>query len=81
MFCGALGLGFERERHGRGPQRYAAVLPDGTVFEIYPATVERRTGAVRLGFGVDGAALDPPSRPGRHPLTAPDGRTAEVHAG
>ncbi|WP_182881030.1 glyoxalase/bleomycin resistance/dioxygenase family protein [Microbispora sp. H10949] len=79
-FYSALGIGFTRERHGDGPEHYAAVLPDGQVFELYPATSERRTGAVRLGIGVDGAACEPPLKPGRHVVTDPDGRVIEVYA-
>nr|WP_026120606.1 glyoxalase/bleomycin resistance/dioxygenase family protein [Nocardiopsis potens] len=80
-FYRALGLDLRRERHGRGPEHFAAVLGGGAVFELYPASGERRTGAVRLAFAVDGAAARPPLEPGRHLLTDPDGRTVEVHAG
>ncbi|GAB3141953.1 glyoxalase/bleomycin resistance/extradiol dioxygenase family protein [Microbispora hainanensis] len=79
-FYGALGLGFTPERHGQGPRHYAAVLADGTVFELYPATAERRTGSVRLGLHVDGAAAEPRLEPGRHLMTDPDGRVVEIHA-
>ncbi|MEU8194010.1 glyoxalase/bleomycin resistance/dioxygenase family protein [Microbispora amethystogenes] len=79
-FYSALGIEFVQEQHGSGPQHYAAVLPDGTVFELYPATAKRRTGAVRLGFNLDGTTVTPPLEPGRHLLTDPDGRTVEVHA-
>ncbi|XVQ89458.1 glyoxalase/bleomycin resistance/dioxygenase family protein [Microbispora siamensis] len=79
-FYSALGIGFTREQHGNGPQHYAAVLPDDTVFELYPATSERRTGAVRLGFSVDGATCEPRLKPGRHLITDPDGRVIEIHA-
>ncbi|MEU6408554.1 glyoxalase/bleomycin resistance/dioxygenase family protein [Microbispora sp. NPDC046933] len=79
-FYGALGVEFTRERHGRGPQHYAAVLADGTVFELYPATTGRRTGAVRLGLHVDGATTQPRLGPGRHLLTDPDGRVVEIQA-
>ena len=37
-FYSALGLCFAREQHGQGPQHYAAVLDDGSVFESYPAS-------------------------------------------
>ncbi len=40
-FYDALGIRFEREQHGHGPQHHTAVLPDGTVFELYPATAGR----------------------------------------
>jgi catechol 2,3-dioxygenase-like lactoylglutathione lyase family enzyme len=79
-FYGGLGLSFTAEQHGQGPQHYAAVLADGAVFELYPATPDRESGALRLGFKVTGAAATPPLAPGRHHLTDPDGRTIEVHA-
>lgn len=79
-FYTALGLGFLRERHGQGHEHHAAVLADGVVFEIYPATAERSTGAVRLGFTVDGRLASPPLEPGRHTLTDPDGRAVDVVA-
>ena len=51
-FYRALGLSFERERHGSGPVHYAAKC-DGTVFEVYPARQgEPATASVRLGFSV-----------------------------
>ncbi len=40
-FYSALGLCFAREQHGQGPQHYAAVLDDGSVFEIYPLPPEK----------------------------------------
>lgn len=67
-FYEALGLAFTEERHGSGPAHLAAVLPDGTVVEIYPTTepgpVARGSLAdVRLGLVVEDvdrtlAALD-----------------------
>ncbi|MFB4320113.1 VOC family protein [Actinomadura sp. 21ATH] len=73
-FYGGLGLEFARERHGGGPVHYAAVLPGGGVFELYPATEEKRTGAVRLGFVLgDGE--------GRRVLRDPEGRIVEVCGG
>ena len=79
-FYGALGLSFAAEQHGQGPGHYAAVLADGTVFELYPAGPDRESGAVRLGFTITGATATPPLTPGRHRLTDPDGRTIEIHA-
>ncbi|MFI5763536.1 MULTISPECIES: VOC family protein [unclassified Streptomyces] len=79
-FYADLGLAFTAERHGRGPEHYAAVLPDGMVLELYPATDERLTGSLRLGLAVDAAAVRPPLAPGRHRLVDPDGRTVEVSA-
>ncbi|MFJ5094220.1 glyoxalase/bleomycin resistance/dioxygenase family protein [Streptomyces sp. NPDC088557] len=79
-FYQGLGLDFAAERHGQGPDHYAAVLPGGTVFELYPAREGRTTDALRLGLATRGAAATPPLTPGRHMLTDPDGRTVEVHA-
>ncbi len=79
-FYGALGVEFTPEQHGQGPRHYAAVLADGTVFEVYPATAERRTGSVRLGLQVDSATAEPPLEPGRHLMTDPDGRVVEIQA-
>jgi lactoylglutathione lyase len=36
-FYSSLGAKFESERHGNGPDHYAAVLSDDLVLEIYPA--------------------------------------------
>ncbi|MFC4909998.1 glyoxalase/bleomycin resistance/dioxygenase family protein [Actinomadura gamaensis] len=77
-FYESLGLRFATERHGDGPKHYAAVLDDGMVFEIYPASRRGETGALRLGFTLDGRSLRPPLPPGRHLLTDPDGRTVEL---
>jgi hypothetical protein len=79
-FYGRLGLTFTAERHGQGPEHYAAVLADGTVFELYPARPDRETGALRVGFSVACAAATPPLAPGRHVAADPDGRTVEIHA-
>lgn len=79
-FYADLGLGFTAERHGRGPDHYAAVLPDGMVLELYPAGDDRLTGALRLGLAVDAAGARPPLAPGRHRLVDPDGRTVEITA-
>lgn len=35
-FYEALGMDFKEEKHGNGPKHYAAVMDNGTVFEIYP---------------------------------------------
>ncbi|WP_327308214.1 glyoxalase/bleomycin resistance/dioxygenase family protein [Streptomyces sp. NBC_01298] len=82
-FYGDLGLAFTPERHGRGPEHYAAVLPDGMVIELYPARDDRLTGALRLGLAVpafDGSATRPRLAPGRQRLVDPDGRTVEITA-
>ena len=79
-FYANLGLTFTAEKHGQGPEHYAAVLADGTVFELYPARPGRQTDSLRLGLTVPGDATVPPLAPGRHVLTDPDGRAVEVHA-
>lgn len=79
-FYTALGLTFTGEQHGEGPEHYAAVLVDGTVFELYPARPGWQTDRLRLGLGIQGSVAVPPLTPGRHILTDPDGRTIEVHA-
>ncbi|KRD06178.1 MULTISPECIES: hypothetical protein [unclassified Streptomyces] len=75
-----LGLVFTAERHGQGPEHYAAVLADGAVFELYPSRAGRQTDVLRLGLAVDGRSATPPLTPGHHLLTDPDGRTVEAHA-
>ncbi len=77
-FYTRLGLRFVRERHGDGPEHHAAELPGGMVFEIYPATAARATGAVRLGFAVDGRRALPRLEPGHRVLTDPDGRKVDL---
>ncbi|WP_433476950.1 VOC family protein [Spirillospora sp. CA-142024] len=80
-FYSRLGLTFHKEQHGNGPEHYAAVLPDGVVIELYPATERRPATSARLGFNVTGHTMTPPMKAGRHLLDDPDGRTVEVHAG
>lgn len=81
-FYGGLGLDLAAERHGRGPEHFAAVLADGVVFELYPATPQRLTGFLRLGLTVvsDGGRRGAGSAPavGRHLLTDPDGRVVDL---
>ena len=79
-FYASLGLGFTAERHGQGPEHYAAVLTDGTVFELYPAQPGRQTSTLRLGLAIEASTAVPPLSTGRHQLTDPDGRTVEIHA-
>ena len=52
-FYEALGLSFEREQHGAGPQHFSCQMTWG-VLELYPAT-ERFPAecSTRLGFHVD----------------------------
>ncbi|MFF8314608.1 VOC family protein [Streptomyces lydicus] len=81
-FYAGLGLTFQREQHGEGPEHYAAVLGEGVVFELYPASSARpATGSLRLGLVVsaeDAAAARPAQPTGRRLVTDPDGRTVEV---
>jgi len=53
-FYSSLGAQFESERHGNGPDHYAATLSDDLVLEIYPAPdgVTPDSG-LRLGLSVD----------------------------
>lgn len=50
-FYEKLGLKFEREKHGGGPEHYAC-QSSSSVFEIYPLETESSAGA-RLGFSVE----------------------------
>jgi len=51
-FYQAIGLKFQRERHGSGPEHFASDT-GGLIFEIYPMCTEGMdTAAVRLGFRV-----------------------------
>lgn len=77
-FYAGLGLTFTKERHGAGPEHYAALL-DGTVFELYPADGRRpATGSLRLGFTVPAGSTALAFAPGRHVLTDPDGRVVDL---
>lgn len=52
-FYEQLGLRFDKQQHGNGPQHYSADLGT-TVFEIYPYKEESKTtDGVRLGFIVE----------------------------
>ncbi|MFE5328681.1 VOC family protein [Embleya sp. NPDC056575] len=77
-FYASLGLALVRERHGSGPEHYAATLDDGTVMELYPARPDRMTGYLRIGLVL---AADSPLPRGRHLLTDPDGRSVDVRVG
>lgn len=78
-FYEALGLRFVDERHGDGPAHVAAVLPGGTVVEIYPGPAPSPP-TPRLGFTV----ADPPAvaaslgAPSPTVLTDPDGRRVHL---
>jgi hypothetical protein len=52
-FYGKVGLACTRERHGDGPEHFAAVLAHGGVIEIYPAAVAGRT---TFGLSVESPA-------------------------
>jgi len=72
-FYGALGLDFQKERHGAGPEHHACAI-GGSTFEIYPLQPGAAgTRGTRLGFAVasvadavqaalsaDGVVLSPP---------------------
>ncbi|WP_407659451.1 VOC family protein [Lipingzhangella rawalii] len=77
-FYSRLGLHFEKEQHGQGPQHYAAVLGDETVVEIYPAN-GHPTERIRLGMALSGGHADPKLAPGRHVITDPEGRKVDIH--
>ena len=49
QFYECLGLSLKLERHGRGPEHYAAEV-GASVFEIYPSRGEDAAGNVRIGF-------------------------------
>ncbi len=74
-----LGLAFERERHGAGPEHYAAVLAGGAVLELYPAGSGGATGRTRVGLTVSQGSLRIPLDPGDHVLRDPDGRAVDLH--
>lgn len=91
-FYRALGLSFERERHGRGPVHYAAQC-GGTVFEVYPARPgESASASVRLGFCVPnvaeavaslvraGGVLRPSASAERAVVLDPSGNSVELTA-
>jgi predicted enzyme related to lactoylglutathione lyase len=50
-FYSGIGVRFEREQHGSGPEHLAAEI-GGVVFEVYPLGSSADTLAVRLGFRV-----------------------------
>lgn len=52
-FYSRLGLQFSQHRHGSGQEHYAAKLPDGGVFELYPLSSDgASTLGTRIGFRV-----------------------------
>ncbi|MEO3857818.1 glyoxalase/bleomycin resistance/dioxygenase family protein [Acrocarpospora sp. B8E8] len=75
-FYTGLGLDFNREQHGRGPEHYAATLGP-IVLELYPTGTGQPTGRLRLGLTIP-TTFGPALPPGQHTLTDPDGRTVAV---
>ena len=51
-FYSQLSLEFMRHRHGSGPEHFAAELPGGGVFELYPVTDGASSLGTRVGFRV-----------------------------
>lgn len=92
-FYSALGLRFNREQHGNGPEHYAATLTNDLVLELYPCldgTVPDP--GLRLGLSVDDISetlriLEQPITPRqtqwglRALVRDPDGRTVELVQG
>jgi catechol 2,3-dioxygenase-like lactoylglutathione lyase family enzyme len=89
-FYSALGVRFKTERHGDGPDHYAATLNDDLVLELYPCPdgIVPDPG-LRLGLSVDDIwetlrILEQPSTPRqtqwglRAVVRDPDGRTIEL---
>ncbi|MCR9201471.1 MAG: VOC family protein [Planctomycetaceae bacterium] len=54
-FYSAIGLAFEREKHGTGPEHFSTALGDA-VFELYPASERFPVSTSRIGFAV--ASID-----------------------
>ncbi len=92
-FYALLGLEFRRERHGTGPEHFAARI-GSAVLEVYPQVGDADSVGLRLGFRVtsvdrvieavhqaNGSVITPP-RSGlwgyRAVLADPDGRRIEV---
>jgi lactoylglutathione lyase len=90
IFYSALGARFENERHGNGPEHYAAKLGNDFVLELYPCLdgVVPDSG-LRLGVKVDNIAdvlssigqsvVPRQTQWGLHAVVSdPDGRTVEL---
>jgi predicted enzyme related to lactoylglutathione lyase len=59
-FYRALGIAFQRERHGNGPEHLAGQI-GRIVFEIYPQGAGDATVKTRIGFSVDSISVLVPS--------------------
>ncbi len=89
-FYSILGARFESERHGNGPEHFAATLNDDLVLELYPSLDGSTPDAgLRLGLSVDDIAetlrsLGQSATPQqtqwglRAIVRDPDGRTVEL---
>lgn len=51
-FYEVLGFSFEKEKHGNGPEHYAACTDSGLVIELYPASTKFPVDHCRLGLNV-----------------------------
>lgn len=54
-FYSRLGLRFRQHKHGSGPEHFAAELPGGGVFELYPLALD---GASTLGTRIGCQVLE-----------------------
>jgi len=89
-FYTSLGVEFQSEKHGKGPEHYAATLSNDLVLEIYPAADGTTPDtALRLGLSVPDLgdalrALGQSGAPRQTPwglqavVRDPDGRTVEL---
>lgn len=89
-FYTGLGARFEKERHGSGPEHYAAALDDDFVLELYPCSGATMVDTeLRLGIKVNDiletlkcieqCAVPKETRWGLRALVRdPDGRTVEL---
>src|SRR4051812_43962519 len=92
-FYSLLGLRFNEEKHGSGPQHYSCTI-GGTVLELYPVSLNSPPpDRIRIGFSVHSmpdtlerlASMGIQARPVRRTkggestfITDPDGRTVEI---
>jgi predicted enzyme related to lactoylglutathione lyase len=92
-FYGALGIQFQREKHGSGPEHLAGNV-GSVVLEIYPGSEAGDTRGVRLGFRIaslaatlvavqeaDGIVVSPAQESPwglRAVVSDPDGRRVEL---